>query len=129
MTDDEGLSVREAVDWCGSGARTVREVTRLRQLAHDPPERQRPMSARRIRVGHSLSHPSGHPARRVVRGALRRAHPPCRWRDDTFTCRAATDTTPRRVSGSRTGDAHGMIRATHGRNPGWTRFRWASLSE
>jgi hypothetical protein len=36
MTDDEGLSVREAVDWCGSGV-TVREVTRLRQLAHDPP--------------------------------------------------------------------------------------------
>ncbi len=36
MTDDEGLSVREAVDWCGSGV-TVREVTRQRQLAHDPP--------------------------------------------------------------------------------------------
>ena len=37
MTDDEGLSVREAVEWCGSGALTVREVTRLRQLAHHPP--------------------------------------------------------------------------------------------
>ena len=36
MTEDEGLSVREAVEWCGSGALTVREVTRLRQLAHDP---------------------------------------------------------------------------------------------
>ena len=36
MTDDEGLSVREAVAWCGSGV-TVREVTRLRQLAHDAP--------------------------------------------------------------------------------------------
>jgi hypothetical protein len=35
MTDDEGLSVREAVG-CGSGV-TVREVTRLRQLAHDRP--------------------------------------------------------------------------------------------
>ena len=35
MTDDEGLSVREAADWCGSGV-TAREVTRLRQLAHDP---------------------------------------------------------------------------------------------
>jgi hypothetical protein len=34
MTDCEGLSVREAVEWCGSGV-TVREVTRLRQLAHD----------------------------------------------------------------------------------------------
>ena len=29
MTDDEGLSVREAVAWCGSGL-TVREVTQLR---------------------------------------------------------------------------------------------------
>ena len=36
MTDDEGLSVREAVEWCGGGI-TVREVTRLRQFAHDPP--------------------------------------------------------------------------------------------
>jgi hypothetical protein len=39
MTEDEGLSLREAVEWCGSGALTVREVTRLRQLAHDPPGR------------------------------------------------------------------------------------------
>ena len=31
MTDVEGLSVREAVDWCGSGV-TVREITRLRTL-------------------------------------------------------------------------------------------------
>ena len=36
MTDDGGLSVREAVAWCGSGV-TVREVTRLRQLARDAP--------------------------------------------------------------------------------------------
>jgi hypothetical protein len=35
MTDDEGLSIREAADWCGSGV-TVRVVTRLRQLTHDP---------------------------------------------------------------------------------------------
>jgi hypothetical protein len=35
MTDDEGLSLREAVHWCGSGL-TVREVARLRRLAHDP---------------------------------------------------------------------------------------------
>ena len=28
MTEDEGLSLREAVDWCGSGV-SVREVTRL----------------------------------------------------------------------------------------------------
>jgi hypothetical protein len=41
-------SLREAVEWCGSGAHTVREVTRLRQLAQ-PAKRQRPMSARSIR--------------------------------------------------------------------------------
>jgi hypothetical protein len=35
MTDNEGLSLREAVDWCGTGI-TVREVTRLRSLARDP---------------------------------------------------------------------------------------------
>ena len=38
MTDEEGLSVREAIDWCGSSGLTVREVTRLRRLAHDLPE-------------------------------------------------------------------------------------------
>jgi hypothetical protein len=37
MTEDEGLSVREAVEWCGTGCLTMREVSRLRQLAHDPP--------------------------------------------------------------------------------------------
>jgi hypothetical protein len=37
MTDDEGLSVRDVADWCGSGI-TVREVTRLRRLAHEPPD-------------------------------------------------------------------------------------------
>ena len=31
MTDNEGLSVREAVDWCG-GDLTVREITRLLRL-------------------------------------------------------------------------------------------------
>jgi hypothetical protein len=31
MTEDEGLSVREALDWCGSGV-TVREITRLLRL-------------------------------------------------------------------------------------------------
>jgi hypothetical protein len=34
MTDDDGLSVREAVEWCG-GELTTREVTRLRHLAQD----------------------------------------------------------------------------------------------
>jgi hypothetical protein len=37
MTIDEGLSLREAVEWCASGALTVREVTRPRQLEHHPP--------------------------------------------------------------------------------------------
>ena len=32
---DEGLSVHETVDWCGTEI-TVREVTRLRRLAGDP---------------------------------------------------------------------------------------------
>ena len=31
MTDNEGLSVREALDWCGSDV-TVREITRLLRL-------------------------------------------------------------------------------------------------
>ena len=31
MTDDEGLSLREAVDWCGNAV-TVREITRLLRL-------------------------------------------------------------------------------------------------
>jgi hypothetical protein len=37
MTDDEGLSVREVVEWCGSGV-TVREITRLRRLDVDQQE-------------------------------------------------------------------------------------------
>jgi hypothetical protein len=36
MTDEEGLSLREAVDWCGSG-NTIREMTRLRRLVHGMP--------------------------------------------------------------------------------------------
>jgi hypothetical protein len=36
MTDEEGLSLREAVDWCGSGV-TMREMARLRRLAHEMP--------------------------------------------------------------------------------------------
>jgi hypothetical protein len=34
MTDDEGLTLREAVDWSGSGV-TVRQITR--RLAHKKP--------------------------------------------------------------------------------------------
>ena len=34
MTEDEGLSVREAVQWCGDEI-TTREATRLRRLVED----------------------------------------------------------------------------------------------
>jgi hypothetical protein len=34
MTQDEGLTLREAVDWCGDQV-TVHEATRLRRLAKD----------------------------------------------------------------------------------------------
>jgi hypothetical protein len=34
MTEDEGLSVREAVEWCGEEL-TTREATRLRRLGED----------------------------------------------------------------------------------------------
>ena len=37
MTTEEGLSLREAVEWCGSGV-TVREITRLRRLDVDQQE-------------------------------------------------------------------------------------------
>jgi hypothetical protein len=45
MTDNEGLSVREALDWCGSGV-TVREITRLLRLddAHQESRRTSRMS-------------------------------------------------------------------------------------
>jgi hypothetical protein len=36
MTDQEGLSIRDVVEWCG-GAIARREATRLRQLVNDPP--------------------------------------------------------------------------------------------
>ena len=36
MTDQEGLSIRDVVEWC-EGAITRREATRLRQLVNDPP--------------------------------------------------------------------------------------------
>src|SRR5215218_7525912 len=53
MTDDEGLSLREAVDWCGSGV-TVREITRLLRLddGHQGGQkRARGMSGRPGRLG------------------------------------------------------------------------------
>ena len=40
LTGDEGLTLREAVDWCGAGL-TLREASRLRRMAadaNDPPE-------------------------------------------------------------------------------------------
>ena len=35
MTDREGLSLREAVEWC-DGEITLREARRMRQLVNDP---------------------------------------------------------------------------------------------
>ncbi|MET0522161.1 MAG: hypothetical protein ABW156_09335 [Jiangellaceae bacterium] len=57
MTDDEGLSLRGAVDWCGNGV-TVREMTRLRRMAQEDPGGNGLMNARHVSVG---------PQRRVVR--------------------------------------------------------------
>ena len=40
MTSDEGLTLREAVDWCGARL-TLREASRPRRMgaaANDPPE-------------------------------------------------------------------------------------------
>ena len=61
MTEDEGLSVREAVEWCGSGCLAVRGQPVTPTCAR-PASRQRPISVRCIgRLGHSLSHQSGNP--------------------------------------------------------------------
>jgi len=70
MTAEEGLSLREAVEWCGSGAlrcgrclgyassRTTRQAAAADERStHAPP-------------GHSNSDQSGHPGRRSGRGAL-----------------------------------------------------------
>jgi hypothetical protein len=35
MTDREGLSLREIVEWCG-GEITLRDATRMRRLVSDP---------------------------------------------------------------------------------------------
>jgi hypothetical protein len=37
ITIDKSLSRREAMEWSVSGGLTLREITRLRQLAHDRP--------------------------------------------------------------------------------------------
>jgi hypothetical protein len=36
MTKDEGLSVRDAIEWCGEGI-TTREATRMRRLTEEGP--------------------------------------------------------------------------------------------
>src|SRR5829696_6386598 len=62
MTSDEGLTLREAVDWCGAGL-TLREASRLRRLAageNDPPEtverrRQRPADQEPSKPGTPLT--------------------------------------------------------------------------
>ena len=48
MTEDEGLTIREAITWCG-GEVTAREAARLRRLAEKPgADRERPADARDI---------------------------------------------------------------------------------
>ena len=60
MTDDEGLSLREAVDWCGSGV-TVREynpVAAARQRSPGRSRRARRTSARQGRAArHRMTRP------------------------------------------------------------------------
>ena len=46
MTSDEGLTLSEAVQWCGSEDLTVREATRLRQGAQDSGGADKPERAR-----------------------------------------------------------------------------------
>lgn len=70
MTIEQGLSLRDAVDWCGSGRLTVREVTRLRQLAHDLPGGSS-RKAREGRLGHQSGHPVGVAAACCVRSTAR----------------------------------------------------------
>ena len=45
MTEDEGLSVREAIEWCGDEI-TTREAMRLRRLAQDEGTDKAGMSVR-----------------------------------------------------------------------------------
>ena len=61
MTEDEGLSVREAVEWCGRGAHGAGGQPATPTCAGSA-GRQRPISARCIdRLGRSLNHQSGNP--------------------------------------------------------------------
>ena len=58
MTDDEGLSVREAVEWCGSGV-TVRKVTRLAPPGGRPVGRRRMSPRRASAAGLAAPHGGG----------------------------------------------------------------------
>jgi hypothetical protein len=85
MTAEEGLALREAVEWCGSGALTVREVSRLRQLAHDRQAAAADERSTHAPPGHSNSNQAA-TGRRCGRCALHPAGRP--WEDDAFTERA-----------------------------------------
>ena len=50
MTEDEGLSVREAVEWCGEEF-TTREATRLRRLAENGEMSSNQMDDQKIEAG------------------------------------------------------------------------------
>jgi hypothetical protein len=53
MADEERLSLREAVEWCG-GSVTVREITRLLQRSLGRSRRTRRISGRPGRAGRRL---------------------------------------------------------------------------
>src|SRR5450631_4332644 len=50
MTEDEGLSAREAVEWCGDEI-TMREATRLRRLAEEEQVGERKVDDKNSAVG------------------------------------------------------------------------------
>jgi hypothetical protein len=62
MTEDEGLSVREAVEWCGDEI-TAREATRLRRLVEDNGAERPELDDKKLDVGRG---------ERLARGPLTR---------------------------------------------------------
>ena len=87
MTSEEGLSLRQAVEWWGSGALTGAGGVSATATRARPARRQRPMSARHMhRLAIRTQRSGGHPGRRCGRGALHPAGRP--WEDDAFTERA-----------------------------------------
>jgi hypothetical protein len=68
MTEDAGLSVREAVEWCGDEI-TTREVTRLRRLAGDSELDDKKVDLRNL-VDGAAERPARMAASEDARGAV-----------------------------------------------------------